>query len=60
MKGSEDPQAVRGHKPRHQSILSIDMPTWREVIEVFDIKEPLIPHRQEQQTGGPGAKGWYS
>ena len=43
---------------KHQAVLEIDMPTWRQLIEVFDIKKPLIPHREEDnaQIGG---KGWY-
>ncbi|KAL2161324.1 hypothetical protein VTH06DRAFT_8545 [Thermothelomyces fergusii] len=45
---------------RHQAIMSIDMATWRDIIDAFDIKEPMIPHRQEEPQQGPGARGWYS
>jgi hypothetical protein len=45
---------------RHQAVMSIDMKIWRDVIEAFDIKEPLIEHRREQPESGPGARGWYS
>ncbi|KAK1750282.1 Non-structural maintenance of chromosomes element 4 A [Echria macrotheca] len=45
---------------RHQAIMSIDMEIWKDVIDAFNIKEPMIPHRQEEATGGPGARGWYS
>ncbi|KAK4145695.1 Nse4 C-terminal-domain-containing protein [Dichotomopilus funicola] len=45
---------------RHQAIMSIDMATWRDIIEVFDIKEPMIPNREEDAQPGPGARGWYS
>ncbi|KAK1837074.1 Nse4 C-terminal-domain-containing protein [Podospora conica] len=45
---------------RHQAIMSIDYATWRDVIDAFDIKEPIIPHRKEEENTGPGAKGWYS
>ncbi|KAL2180900.1 Nse4 C-terminal-domain-containing protein [Thermothelomyces heterothallicus CBS 202.75] len=45
---------------RHQAIMSIDMATWRDIIDAFDIKEPMIPHRQEEVQQGPGARGWYS
>ncbi|KAK4173180.1 putative non-structural maintenance of chromosome element 4 [Triangularia setosa] len=45
---------------RHQAIMSIDMETWRAIIETFDIKEPIIPHRQEDEPTGPGARGWYN
>lgn len=40
--------------------MSIDMKIWRDVIEAFDIKEPMIEHRREQNESGPGARGWYS
>lgn len=45
---------------RHQAILSIDMPTWRAVIDTFNITTPMIPHRKEVVTAGPGARGWYT
>ncbi|KAK3337450.1 Nse4 C-terminal-domain-containing protein [Cercophora scortea] len=45
---------------RHQAIMSIDMDIWRDVIDAFNIKESLIPHREEQHQQGPGARGWYS
>ncbi|AEO65171.1 uncharacterized protein THITE_2111901 [Thermothielavioides terrestris NRRL 8126] len=45
---------------RHQAIMSIDMATWRDIIDAFDIKEPMIPHREEEAQQGPGARGWYS
>ncbi|KAL1839293.1 hypothetical protein VTJ49DRAFT_1656 [Mycothermus thermophilus] len=45
---------------RHQAIMSIDMETWRDLIDAFDIKEPMIPTREEEVDRGPGARGWYS
>ncbi|KAK3394256.1 Nse4 C-terminal-domain-containing protein [Podospora didyma] len=45
---------------RHQAIMSIDMPIWKDIIDAFNIKEPIIPHREEQSPQGPGARGWYS
>lgn len=44
---------------KHQAVLSIDMPMWRDLIKTFNIREPMIPHRQEASQKGPGAKGWY-
>ncbi|KAF7136750.1 hypothetical protein CNMCM5793_006219 [Aspergillus hiratsukae] len=44
---------------KHQAIFSLDFETWRQLIEVYDIKESIIKHRKEnpaQSTGG----GWYS
>ncbi|GAB0136267.1 hypothetical protein EsDP_00004574 [Epichloe bromicola] len=45
---------------KHQAILSMDEQTWREIIEVFNITNPMIPHRQEANRSAPGARGWYS
>lgn len=45
---------------KHQAVLSIDMPIWRELIKTYNIKEPMIEHRKEIETRGPGARGWYS
>lgn len=45
---------------KHQAVLSIDMPVWKDLIETYNIKQPMIEHRTEIQTQGPGARGWYS
>ncbi|KAJ8116485.1 hypothetical protein OPT61_g2096 [Boeremia exigua] len=42
---------------KHQAVFSIDYPTWQMFIEAYDIKEPLIPHRVQEEDGG-GAR-WY-
>jgi hypothetical protein len=41
--------------------MSIDMETWRDLIDAFEITEPMIPHRieEEDEERGPGARGWY-
>ncbi|KAK4227532.1 Non-structural maintenance of chromosomes element 4 A [Podospora fimiseda] len=60
---STDEASVGAQKklnPRHQAIMSMDMSIWRQIIEEFDMKEPMIPHRQEEAESGPGARGWYS
>ncbi|KAF9737771.1 hypothetical protein PMIN06_007263 [Paraphaeosphaeria minitans] len=44
---------------RRQAVFSIDYATWHTLIEAFDIQEPLIPHRDPEQTT-IGASGWYS
>ena len=51
---------MRHSAAKQQAVLSMDMKTWREIIEVFDLKEPVIEHRREATHGGPGARGWYS
>jgi hypothetical protein len=44
---------------KHQAVLALDMAQWKELVEVFGITEPMIPHREEvvQEIG---AKGWYN
>ncbi|VBB73580.1 Putative non-structural maintenance of chromosome element 4 [Podospora comata] len=56
----EAESASRARAPmRHQAIMSIDMEMWSAIIEAFGIKQPIIPHRQEEDQTGPGARGWY-
>jgi hypothetical protein len=46
---------------RHQSVFSIDYSIWQRLIQAFDIKEPMIPHRGTGESGGAiGARGWYN
>lgn len=57
----ENPAQAQGRgSTRHQAIMSIDMDTWKDLIKTFDIREPMIPHREEEDARGPGARGWYS
>jgi hypothetical protein len=52
-----DQQAEGAHK--HQAVFSIDYPTWRAFIQAYDIRDPLIPHRETvEDVVAPG--GWYS
>ncbi|EON64421.1 hypothetical protein W97_03652 [Coniosporium apollinis CBS 100218] len=44
---------------RNQAIFSLDWPTWQSLIEAFDIEEPLIPHRQDDEGQQVTARGWY-
>jgi hypothetical protein len=42
---------------KHQAVFSLDYETWEKLIEAFEIREPMIPHRGEEpgtQVGG----GW--
>lgn len=52
--------AARHGASKHQAILSMDMKTWREVVEVFNLTESMIENRREAASSGPGARGWYS
>ncbi|GAP90182.1 putative non-structural maintenance of chromosome element 4 [Rosellinia necatrix] len=57
---AQDSSALKRDAQRHQAVLSIDMQMWRDIIDAFDITEPIIEHRKEQSTQGPGARSWYS
>ncbi|KAJ5512500.1 hypothetical protein N7463_002052 [Penicillium fimorum] len=43
---------------KHQAVFSLDHETWEELIDVFNIKDSIIPHREEkqQETG----TSWYA
>lgn len=43
----------------HQAVMEMDMATWREAVELFDLREPLIPSRAPAVTAAPSATGWY-
>ncbi|TVY20923.1 Non-structural maintenance of chromosome element 4 [Lachnellula arida] len=45
---------------KHQAVLALDMAQWKEAIELFDIKEPMIRHREEESYNSVGKKGWYA
>jgi non-structural maintenance of chromosomes element 4 len=55
----EEPRARSGAS-KHQAILSMDMETWRDIIDTLGLTEPMIEHRAEASLNGPGARGWYS
>ncbi|ORY05159.1 Nse4 C-terminal-domain-containing protein [Clohesyomyces aquaticus] len=44
---------------KHQAVFTMDWPTWKKLIEAFDIKTPLIPHRKPEETT-VAAGAWYS
>ncbi|EKG11077.1 Nse4 [Macrophomina phaseolina MS6] len=43
---------------RHQAVFSIDYPMWQKFIEAFDIREPVIAHRNDEQPT-QSVRGWY-
>ncbi|EGC47244.1 nuclear protein Qri2/Nse4 [Histoplasma capsulatum var. duboisii H88] len=45
------PSEAQAKKMRkHQTVFSLDFETWENLIKVFDIREPLIPHRNDEAT----------
>jgi len=64
---AEEPHTAEEHRNaknnivKRQSILSIDYQTWQDFIEAYDIKESMIPHRDDEpQQTQIGARGWYN
>ncbi|KAG5981251.1 hypothetical protein E4U55_003144 [Claviceps digitariae] len=55
----DDGTQQRHGSSKHQAILSMDEQTWREIIDVFQITNPMIPHRREANHSGPGGRGWF-
>ena len=45
---------------KNQSIFSLDYATWEKLIKAFDIEEPMIPHRDEEQPVAVTGNGWYA
>jgi len=54
---AEEQRASRARK--HQAVFSLDYGTWQDLIKAFDITEPMIPHRQDEQPVQVGSRGWY-
>lgn len=53
-------QQRRNKSSKHQAVFSLDYGTWQNLIEAFDIHEPMIPHRQEDDNAAQvGQRGWY-
>ncbi|KAE9365435.1 Nse4-domain-containing protein [Stipitochalara longipes BDJ] len=51
----------KGHETaKHQAVLAMDMDHWEQLIDLFDIKEPMIRHREEEEQYNVGKRGWYA
>ncbi|ESK86219.1 nuclear protein qri2 [Moniliophthora roreri MCA 2997] len=44
---------------KSQSVFEFDMPTWKRAIEVFDLKDPIIPHREKTEMHMRIGNKWY-
>jgi hypothetical protein len=58
-KEREEGEAREEGAHRRQAVFNIDFSTWESLIDAFDIKQCLIPHRIEQKPENEIA-GWYS
>lgn len=45
---------------KHQAVFSLDYATWRALIDAFHIREPMIPHREEEPAAQIGSRSWYN
>lgn len=57
--GSGEGGRGKDSNSKHQAVLAMDMKEWQDLIEAFDIKEPMIKHRKEEEHAAP-AQGWYA
>lgn len=55
----EEEEPEKEPPKKHQAVMSLDMGVWKEMIEIFDIKEPMIKHRKEEEHSSVGKRGWY-
>ncbi|EFE42828.1 nuclear protein Qri2/Nse4, putative [Trichophyton verrucosum HKI 0517] len=45
---------------KHQAVFGLDFDTWAQLIETFDIKAPLIPHRDDKAHQAPSTGRWHT
>ncbi|KAI4183815.1 MAG: hypothetical protein L6R41_005171 [Letrouitia leprolyta] len=55
---SRDEQAVGAQK--HQAVFHLDFEMWEELVEAFQIKESMIPHRESEEQPQVTSSGWYT
>lgn len=57
---ARSPQQIQDENiSKHQAVFHLDYETWEDIIEAFDIKESIIPHRQSDEVAQVSASGWY-
>ncbi|KAF3480111.1 nuclear protein Qri2/Nse4 [Arthroderma uncinatum] len=45
---------------KHQAVFGLDFNTWAQLIETFDIKDPLIPHRDDEAENHTSTGRWHA
>lgn len=45
---------------KHQAVFHLDFETWEDLVDAYDIKESIIPHRDEDGGTQVNASGWYT
>ncbi|KAI8871194.1 hypothetical protein GQ42DRAFT_166915 [Ramicandelaber brevisporus] len=54
-----DEDYATGELKKRQFIMEMDHPTWQKLIKVFNITEPIIPHRAETTIAGTSINGKF-
>lgn len=54
---NDDNDEHDGWEERQQGVMTLDIATWEEAIEILDLNESVIPHRKE--TDKIRTSGWY-
>ncbi|KAL9006357.1 MAG: hypothetical protein Q9188_000893 [Gyalolechia gomerana] len=54
---SRDEQAAGAQK--HQAVFHLDFEIWEDLIEAFDIRQSVIPHRASEEQPRVNSSGWY-
>ncbi|KAK4692249.1 non-structural maintenance of chromosomes element 4, partial [Lecanoromycetidae sp. Uapishka_2] len=44
---------------KQQAVFHLDFDTWEDIIDAYNIKGSIIPHRQANEEANIGASGWY-
>ena len=57
--GDKDQEIEDAPQERHQAVFHLDFDTWEDLIDAFNIKESIIPHRRTGEEVQLGATGWY-
>ena len=45
---------------KRQAVFHLDFEIWEDIIETFEIKASIIPHRQPDPGAQVSANGWYA
>jgi hypothetical protein len=44
---------------KHQAVFNLSWPMWQDLVDAFQISEPMIPYRKSEQSASMGRRGWY-
>ena len=65
----DDPRTNNDDQPRqkpkkkpakHQAVFSLDFETWQQLCKAYEVRDPMIAHRVDEQAAEMGARGWYN